>query len=77
MFIFKEKENQEKRERKIEEKFLKKGGFFGFFLFTESLADVPVGDVVFEIMGGKNERDGEDWIRDFGGDKSAGGSMSY
>lgn len=77
MAVLEKKIDQEDRGGKIGEELLKEGVFVTFDLLGQALADVPVGDVVFEEVAGKDQGNGEKWIVDLGGDKGAGGCMCY
>lgn len=46
-----------------------------FDFFGQALADVPVGDIVFDKMGNDNEGNGQGRVGNLGGDKGAGGGV--
>lgn len=71
----KEKIDDKNRKGKIGKKFLQKSGLFTFGFFGESLANIPVGDTIFQKMRGENQGDTKKRIGYFGSDKGAGGSV--
>ena len=46
-----------------------------FDLFGQSLADIPVGDIVFDKVGDNDQRNGEKRVGHFEGDEGTGGAV--
>lgn len=69
--------DQKDRGGKVSQELLEESGLVTFDLLGQTLADVPVGDVIFQEMGSENKGDSEVRIVDLGGDKGAGGGMCY
>lgn len=47
-----------------------------FDFLSQSLADVPMGDIVFDKMGNDDKGNGEGWIGHLDGDEGTGGAVS-
>ena len=52
-------------QRKVEEEFLEEGGFVGLYFAGEALANIPVRNSIFEIMGKDNKGDANGGIGNF------------
>lgn len=72
----KKEKNNEDACREVGKQFLKKSVFVGLDFFGKTLTKVPVGDQVFEEVGGENEGNGKVWVVNLGGDESTRGGMS-
>ena len=76
MSVLKKEEDDENTGGKVGKQFLEKSGLVTFDLLGEALANVPVGDKVFEKMRGDDQGNGKIGIVDLGGDECTGGGVS-
>ena len=73
--MLKEEISNDNREREVDKELLKESGFFTLFLFSQTLADVPVGDIVFNKMRSNDERNRNKRRFNLGGNKGASRTM--